>query len=243
MSRGVQRLAAGAPGAATGLIEREDELARIDAALEAARAGTGATVLIEAAAGIGKTSLIALACERAASAGMTVLDARGSPLERDYAMGVVRQCFEPELHRQRDVDALFSGAAELARHVVFDAPARFDAAPEGVLHGLYWLTAILTERAPVLLAIDDAHWADEESLRFVAYMARRVQMLPVALLVGSRPPEDPTAAAVLDELRREPATSVLEPAPLDSPPTGCRATCSSSSPTSRASPCMHCSPC
>ena len=200
------------------LIEREEELARIDAALEAARSGTGATVWIEAAAGIGKTSLIALACERAERADMIVLDARASPLERDYAMGVVRQCFERELHRQRDVnavDVLFSGAAELARRVVLDLPVHSDAAPEGVLHGLYWLTANLTERAPVLLAIDDAHWADEESLRFVAYIARRIQTLPVALVVGSRPLEDPTAAAVLDELRREPATSVLEPAPLD----------------------------
>lgn len=215
MSRGVRHPGAGAPGVTPGLIEREQELARIDAALEAARSGTGATVLIEAAAGIGKTSLIALACERAASADMTVLDARASPLERDYAMGVVRQCFERELHRQRDGDALFSGAVALARHVILDVPARSETSPEGVLHGLYWLTANLAERAPVLLAIDDAHWADEESLRFVAYMAGRVQTLPVALVVGSRPPDDPTAAVVLDELRREPATVVLEPAPLE----------------------------
>lgn len=102
MHRGI-RLAP-APATASGratsrrsLIEREEELARIDAALGAAKAGAGATVVIEAEAGIGKTSLLEAAGARAREAAMTVLSARGSQLEGGYAMGVVRQCFEPEL--------------------------------------------------------------------------------------------------------------------------------------------------
>ena len=63
--------------------------------------------------------------------------------------------------------------------------------------------------------MDDAHWADESSLRFLAYLARRAESLPVALLVGARPEEDPGAGGPLSELRADPATDVLEPAPLD----------------------------
>ena len=48
------------------------------------------------------------------------------------------------------------------------------------MHGLYWLTVSLApQRAPLLLAVDDLHWADQPSLRFAAYLARRLDDLPV----------------------------------------------------------------
>jgi DNA-binding CsgD family transcriptional regulator len=171
------------------------------------------TVLIEAEAGIGKTSLLEATCARARDGGMAVLRARGSQLEGRYAMGVARQCFEAEL-RRRGERAVPGGAAEVAAAVIIDLPDS-DAAPDAVLRGLYGLTAALAEERPTVLAIDDAHWADEPSLRFVAYLARRVQSLPVALVVGTRAAEDPAIATVLDELRRELGTDVLEPRALD----------------------------
>jgi len=45
------------------------------------------------------------------------------------------------------------------------------------VHGLYWLTAGIAQRAPLLLAVDDLHWADQPSLRFASHLARR-QALP-----------------------------------------------------------------
>ena len=58
------------------------------------------------------------------------------------------------------------------------------------LHGLYWLVAALAEAAePLLLVIDDAHWADAPSLRFVDFLARRVPELAVLVVVGLRPRE------------------------------------------------------
>ena len=155
-------------------MERDDEFALLDAALDSACSGVGATVLIEGPAGIGKTSLLASVRERGAIAGMTVLHGSGSPLEREYAMGVVRQCLEPAVRVHADRDDFFGGAARLAQSAVLDVPADLDAPPVGVLHGLYWLTSNLADRAPLLLAVDDAHWADEPSLRFLAYLARRV---------------------------------------------------------------------
>src|SRR5215211_6391411 len=79
------------------LLERGEELARIESALAEARAGRGAFVVIEGPPGIGKTALLAAARSAAAEGGMRVLRSRGAELERDFAFGVVRQLFEPPL--------------------------------------------------------------------------------------------------------------------------------------------------
>lgn len=79
------------------LLERSDELARIESALAEARTGRGTFVVIEGPAGIGKTALLAAARSAAADGGMRVLRSRGTELERDFAFGVVRQLFEPPL--------------------------------------------------------------------------------------------------------------------------------------------------
>src|SRR5512132_2615097 len=79
------------------LLERKEELARIESALADARAGRGRFVVIEGPAGIGKTALLAAARTVAADCGMRVLRSRGTELERDFAFGVVRQLFEPPL--------------------------------------------------------------------------------------------------------------------------------------------------
>jgi len=197
------------------LVERDEELARLDAVLAAARSGIGAVLLIEGAPGIGKTSLLAGARQRAAGSGMHVLRAGGTQLERDYAMGLVRQALEPLARGEGDREDLFAGAARLARGVVLDLDDGPEAPPGGVLHGLYWLVANLAERVPVLLAIDDAHCADEPSLRFLAYLARRVESLAVALVIATRVRQGADAAAeVLAEIRAAPSTEVIELRPL-----------------------------
>jgi predicted ATPase len=82
---------------ANSLLERDQELARIESALTDAREGRGTFVVLEGPAGIGKTALLAAARTAAANSGMRVLRSRGSELERDFAFGVVRQLFEPAL--------------------------------------------------------------------------------------------------------------------------------------------------
>lgn len=172
------------------LMEREGELRRIEELLARARAGDGATLLIEGTAGIGKTALVAAARSQAALLGMASLTARGGELERDLAFAIVRQLFEPRL---RDEPAgareeLLCGAAELAAPVFGAAPADRDAGSVGaVVHGLYWLCSNLADRSPLLLVIDDAHWCDEASLRFVSHLARRVAELPVLFVLAARP--------------------------------------------------------
>ncbi len=58
-----------------------------------------------------------------------------------------------------------------------------------VLHGLYWVTVALAEREPLLLAIDDAHWADAASLDYLGFLLPRLEELPVLLVVTSRSDE------------------------------------------------------
>ena len=79
------------------------------------------------------------------------------------------------------------------------------------MHGLYWACANLASRGPLLLLVDDLHWADEASLRFLAYLARRVDELPVALVTTARPPYDDPALAALTIA---PEVVPLEPSPL-----------------------------
>ena len=169
-----------------GLYEREAELLRIDGLLAAAGGGAGAVALVEGAPGIGKTALLRAARELAGRRGFRVLTTIGSELERDLPFGVLRQLFEPALSGAGpDVR---SGAAALA------APAFSTAGGTGgdaatvssVIHGLYWLCSNLSESAPLLLAVDDAPWADEASLRFLSHLARRIGDLPVLLLLAGR---------------------------------------------------------
>src|SRR5512133_3493279 len=90
---GLRKMKVAAPTGA--LLERSDELARIESALADARTGRGRFVVVEGPAGIGKTALLAAARTAAAEGGMRLLRSRGTELERHFASGVVRQLFEP----------------------------------------------------------------------------------------------------------------------------------------------------
>ena len=140
-----------------------------------------------------------------------MLHARGTELEREYPLGVARQCLEHAVRQEGDRERLLHGAARLAGPVLLDVPEEVGTTPVGILHGLYWLVANLADEAPLLLAVDDAHWADEPSLRFLAYVARRAESLPIALVIGARPEGD---ASVLTEIGAEPGTARIEPRAL-----------------------------
>ncbi len=91
-----------------------------------------------------------------------------------------------------------------------------------MLHGLYWLTANLAGQGPLLLAVDDLHWSDRPSLRFVAHLARRLEGLPVLLMATTRPTRSAASAdALLPAVVAEPGVLVVRPAALGS--TACSA--------------------
>jgi DNA-binding CsgD family transcriptional regulator len=201
------------------LLEREPELAALRPVLEAARAGAGGLVVVEGPPGIGKTRLLAEARSLAAAGGLRALWARGGEYEREFAWGVARQLFEPVLSRagEDEREELLSGAAGLAAPL-FD-PARPVAAAEpdssfASAHGLFWLLANLAAREPVLVAVDDLQWVDPPSLRWLAYLQRRLEGLPVALVVGLRPAEPEAAEPLVSAVVGDPERMLLRPRPL-----------------------------
>ena len=178
-----------------GLLERESELAAIDAMLEAAQSGFGRTLYLNGEPGSGKTELLAHARRRAAQHGLETHFARGGELAHDaegeFAFGVVRQLFEPTVSRASPQmqGELFPGAAGIARGLLWPEAGALGSAPcaGALMHGLYWLTTNLADRAPRLIAVDDLHWSDEASVHFLSYLARRVEGIAVAVLLAARP--------------------------------------------------------
>jgi DNA-binding CsgD family transcriptional regulator len=203
------------------LLERDAELAVVGAALDSALAGSGSMVLIEGPAGIGKTALLERARQLALELGMRVQIARGGTLERDLAHGVARQFLEPPIRAASEEQraALLSGAAALAAPVVLpetSAAAAGSAADRRgpVVHGLYWLTANLAAESPLLLLVDDVQWSDPASLRYLTYLARRLDGLRVAVVAAVRVGEVADEDRALAELAAGPSTRMLRPAPL-----------------------------
>ncbi|MBA2420849.1 MAG: AAA family ATPase, partial [Thermoleophilaceae bacterium] len=201
-------------------IEREAELERLALAVEGAAAEEGAFVVVRGSAGIGKSMLLKAARERARERGLQTLRARGGELERDFAYGVVRQLLERaamQLDESERAEVL-GGAAALAAPVLRlqrsgEAPTGGDAA-FAVTHGLYWLVSNLAARRPLVLEVDDAHWADAPSLRFLIYLAARLEGLPVLLVLALRPDEPGTDRELLAQLDTHPDADVVRPSPL-----------------------------
>jgi hypothetical protein len=193
------------------LLERERDLDGFGALLARARDGGGALAMVEAPAGRGKTALLRALRTRAKDAGMEVLAATGAELERSFAFGVVRQLFEAVVD-----DELLTGAAARAAPIfaLGEEPDPGGDVSHARLHGLFWLCANLAERRPVALVVDDAHWADLPSLRFLDLLARRVEDLPAVVAVATRPAEPGAEQDVLDGLLASPAARVFRPAPL-----------------------------
>jgi predicted ATPase len=82
------------------------------------------------------------------------------------------------------------------------------------LDGLYWLTVRLSERRPLLLAIDDLQWCDSPSLRFLAYLRSRFEDLALLIVCSARPAGGEADTAVLDTVLADPATVTLRPRAL-----------------------------
>jgi DNA-binding CsgD family transcriptional regulator len=208
------------------LFERAEALVTIDDLIEAIGRGDGSVLAIEAAAGLGKTALLGVAREHAAAHGLQVASARGGEFERDFPFGIVRQLVEPMLDRAAPSEGakLFEGAARQAAPVV-GAPAEAEAMsapplgpigqPAGpAMHGLYWLFANLAERGPLLIVVDDAHWADVPSMHWLHYLARRIEGLRLGVLLAARPGEPGIDPGPFGTMAAEPLTRVVALEPL-----------------------------
>jgi DNA-binding CsgD family transcriptional regulator len=153
---------------------------------------------------------------------MVVLSARASELDSEFPFGVVRQLFEPLLAGADPArrEALLGGAAGAAAPLLGHGSVDRQAAATGAdpslahFHALYWLTANLAEEAPAALVIDDIHWADASSLRFLQFLLPRLDELPVLVALAARPAEAGIDRKLIDSLATDPLALVLRPGPL-----------------------------
>ena len=201
------------------LLERDAELARLSDAFERAGRGEGSLTLVEGAPGVGKSRLLEAAGALAAPEGMEVLKATGRELESDFPFGVALQLFESRLARagMDERARLLSGPTRLAtplfaREGPWAGPSGGQAFP--LLHGLYWLSANLAEERPLILCVDDAHWADELTLRFILYTAHRIGEHGIAVVLARRSGERGPRSDLLTEIASHPATTILRLRPL-----------------------------
>lgn len=203
------------------LVERDREVAALGAAL----AEPGCLLVVEGPPGVGKSALVARAREMAQAAGMVVLSATATELDRQVAFGVASQLFGPILagagseERAALLEGAASPAAALFAHRPASAGNAFDNG-ESLIQGLYWLTENLAGRPdeaqeppPLLVAVDDAHWSDETSLRFLARLVSRLPEIASVVVVALRSAEGGSVPA-LDYLRAHPRAQVLRPGPL-----------------------------
>ncbi|MEV8019078.1 AAA family ATPase [Streptomyces sp. NPDC086554] len=187
----------GRPGGATWapLWERDAELAAAARAVDELCSDSmtaGGLLVFRGEAGIGKTALLT-EVRRIAEGRATVWSARGGETVTSVPFNVVRQLLQP---------ALVSLTPDEAREYLGDwyeiagpalgiaEPGGVQADPQGVCDGLVEAVARLAGlHWPLVLIIDDAHWADQETLHWLAAFAQRLAELPVLVVVAHRPDE------------------------------------------------------
>lgn len=146
------------------------------------------------------------------------MTARGGELERELGLGIARQLFEPLLvraSRAERAELLARPAEAVARLFGLDDTESDPRADEyGSQNALYWLVARLAERSPVLISIDDVHWSDVTSLRWLGYLVRRLEDLPILLAVARRTDEPGINADLLAGIAAESLTRTIRPGQL-----------------------------
>lgn len=190
----------------SGLLEREHAVTVLDAFLQAIMAGRGGTAAVEGPPGIGKSQLLRVIARHAQRQNIRVAFASGAELEQDLPFVVIRQLY----------DAVAGTDPELDRTAVADllsAPADRLAPPEigTVLTRLHAGVVAYAEKRPLLLVVDDAQWADPDSLRALHYLARRCSQVRVGLLLGVRPGRSLSA---LEEILRHATVPPVRPGAL-----------------------------
>ncbi len=196
----------------TPLLERTVECGLLDRVMESAHSGSGRFVFIEGTAGVGKSSMLGYL--RKSAHGSLVLHAQATPIERPAPFAVVTKALRDALDEldPAERNLIFVGSARLSRPLFEPlTPGGSASDPHGFsrLHGLYWLLSNLSEATPVVFMIDDLHWADASSMRFLLYLAHRVDTLPVAVVATRRIEGPGDSEGLVSQLRAHPSVQSL----------------------------------
>src|SRR3954453_15479297 len=207
------------------LLEREHELERVVDVLGAGARYDGGALVIEGAAGMGKSRLLDEVCRTATELDLNVFRARATELEQGFPFGVVRQLFERPLLEAESAqrERWLAGAAARATEVLRPLSDASSRAPPGEppdpdttyarQHGLYWLASNIAADTPLAIVVDDLQWCDPGSAGALAFIAHRLDEQALTMILATRPLDPalmPEAATLVGDLSAE----LLRPAPL-----------------------------
>lgn len=211
------------------LLERRKELRALDSALAGLRdtvdgvpqAPRGGLLAFTGPAGMGKTSLLTEARARAREQGFTVLSGRGGEKEQEPAFRLVRQVVQPALASmdEEELRAFLGGWYDIVAAALglVATPSGHVPDPTGVRDGLDWvMTRLAVTRKPLVLLLDDLHWADAESLTWLTSFAPRAVNLSLLIVVAFRPDELPLEAAAFGSPSADLGNRPFALAPLSS---------------------------
>lgn len=215
------------------LLDRRAAIATLDAALAGTLRGDGSVVVVRGDPGVGKTALLHFAAEHARQIGLRTLRATGAELEVEVPFGVLRRLLTPRV-LELDDDAraaLAEDAAGAAVRLVRSGGPTTPGPLLGVLDGIHWFLTDDARTAPLLLIVDDLHWADASTLDALVYLGRRLDGVPLTLLLAGRAgtavdvalglpgavdvPLGPLAEGAVAELVAEVAATPIDPATAD----------------------------
>jgi tetratricopeptide (TPR) repeat protein len=197
------------------LYEREEPiglgvraLARLRADVAAGDTSPGGLLLYRGAAGFGKTSLLGRlrAAANAARGSQVLLFARATEQQQGAPFYVARSLLQPALAKMLEADRreMFGGWYDIAAPALGLTPADAGnpADPTGVQEALSWvMTQLAVRQGPLLVVVDDLHWADAESSQWLASYIGQIQHLPMLVAFAYR--GDELEPALDDLLLRE----------------------------------------
>src|SRR6266545_1456630 len=202
------------------LVGRHSELQQLVEAFKASRAGGAVTVVIRGEPGIGKSRLLTEALAQAELLGHDVLHGRLDELDRYLPYAAIRAAVWPALAAEHDPELV--DAAETVQEgltALLAGGTERDAVPvHRLFEGLERLLREWCDRRPVVLAIDDLHAADSDTLTLVALLVRHLQTAPIAFVatMRSHPPDvSVELQSAVEQLARDSLASVIELGPLD----------------------------
>jgi DNA-binding CsgD family transcriptional regulator len=205
------------------MVGRDGELARLLTLLDDAEAGRSVVALVSGDAGVGKTRLIGEVTRLAAARGFTVLSGQCAELGDSVPYLPLADALRGAAQSTGVRDALSSRPAlgrllpEGGEGPIADSD-RSGLARQQMFGGVLGLLAELAAATPVLLVLEDLHWADASTRDLVTFLSRMLHRERVAL-IGSYRTDDlhrrHPLRPVVAELLRLPSVIAVDLAPLD----------------------------